>query len=326
MNAARTGEVTVKRFCRTASSIVPLLLGSLLALACPALAQRLSVDAEKGQLSWTPGAGGEAVEEYRVRCGPAPGIYVLPAVTLSPSVTSAQIARVVPGPGRYFCSVAGANRHGEAAPSNEVAVVLGAERTPPGSAQLPPPPTRASDATRLVDADEFRIGPEDVLLISVWKNEALTRSVPVRPDGKISLPLLNDIPAAGLTPSELRDLLAKRLAEYMPAPAVAVIVTEVRSFKVSVLGEVSRPGRFELRSRTTVLDALSLAGGLTPFASRSRIVILRADGDTTQRIPFNYGGAISSRRPDGLLGRIVNLGGGSQENFDLRPGDIVFVP
>ena len=157
MNAAMTGEVTVKRFCRTASSIVPLLLGSLLALACPALAQRLSVDAEKGQLSWTPGAGGEAVEEYRVRCGPAPGIYVLPAVTLSPSVTSAQIARVVPGPGRYFCSVAGANRHGEAAPSNEVAVVLGAERTPPGSAQLPPPPTRASDATRLVDADEFRI-------------------------------------------------------------------------------------------------------------------------------------------------------------------------
>jgi len=158
----------------------------------------------------------------------------------------------------------------------------------------------------------------------VWKNEALTRTVTVRPDGKISLPLVNDIPAAGLTASELRGLLSKRLTEYIPTPNVAVIVIEVRSFKISVLGHVSRPGRFEVKSRTTVLEALSLAGGLDPFASRSRIVILRPDGNTTQRIRFDYSRAVN--RSDGLLSKIVNLGGGYQENFYLHPGDTILVP
>jgi len=156
---------------------------------------------------------------------------------------------------------------------------------------------------------EYRIGPEDVLQISVWKNEAMSRVVPVRPDGMISLPLLSDIQAAGSTPTELRDLLLKRLAEYMPAPEVSVIVTEVRSFKVSVLGEVRKPGRYELKSWTTVLDVLAMAGGFTQFASRSRIVILQPDGKTMKRIPFNY-----------------NKIAGEQENFYLRNGDIVLVP
>ena len=164
------------------------------------------------------------------------------------------------------------------------------------------------------------------MLISVWKNDALTRTVTVRPDGKISLPLLNDVQAVGLTPLELRDLLAKRLTGYMPAPDVSVSVTEVRSFKVSVLGEVGRPGRYEFKSRTTVLEALSSAGGLTPFASSSRIVILRPDGNTTQRILFDYRRAINGKRADGILNRIVHFGGGHQENFFLRPGDIILVP
>ena len=133
-----------------------------------------------------------------------------------------------------------------------------------------------------------------------------------------------DILAAGLTPSELRNLLSNRLTEYVPTPNVAVIVTDVRSFKISVLGHVSRPGRFEVKSRTTVLEALSLAGGLDPFASRSRIVILRSDRKTTQRIRFDYSRAIN--RSDGFWDKIVNLGGGYQENFYLRPGDIVLVP
>ena len=158
--------------------------------------------------------------------------------------------------------------------------------------------------------DAYRIGPEDMLQISVWKNEAMTRTVPVRPDGMISLPLLNDVQAAGLTPMELRDLLVKGLAEYMPSPEVSVILTDVRSFKVSVVGEVTRPARYELKSWTTVLDALALAGGFTQFATRSRIVILRPNGKAMTRIPFNYN----------------KVTGGEQENFYLQNGDIVLVP
>ena len=314
------------RACRTTAWVGLFLLGGVLALARPALAQGLSVDAEKGQLSWTPGVGGGPVEEYRVKCGLAPGRYGLPVVTLSGPATSAQIARVLPGPGKFFCVVAAANQHGESAPSNEVAVVVSAARGHTDSPRPSDLPQLASGTRQLVDPDEFRIGPEDVLLISVWKNEALTRTVTVRPDGKISLPLLNDIQAVGFTPLELRALLAKRLTEYMPAPDVAVSVTEVRSFKVSVLGEVSRPGRYEFKSRTTVLEALSSAGGLTPFASSSRVVILRADGSTTQRIPFDYRRAINGKRSDGILNKIVNFGGGYQENFYLHPGDIILVP
>ena len=149
-----------------------------------------------------------------------------------------------------------------------------------------------------------------MLLISVWKNEALTRQVPVRPDGKISLPLLNDVQAGGLTALELRDILTRKFAEFMPNPEVSVIVSDIRSFKVSVIGEVVRPGRYELKSRTTVLDALALAGGFSQYATRSRIVVLRPDGGAAmKRIPCNY-----------------NKAPGDQENFYLSSGDIVVVP
>src|SRR5436309_13864220 len=159
---------------------------------------------------------------------------------------------------------------------------------------------------------DYRIGPEDVLDIAVWNNTAISRTVPVRPDGKISLPLLNDVQAAGLTPMQLRDVLIKKLAEYMPTPEVSVIVREVHSIKVSVIGEVKKPGRHELKSRATVLDALAMAEGLGEFASRGRIVILRPDGNTLKRIPFNYNKVVST---DGEL-----------ENFMLQPGDIIVVP
>lgn len=163
------------------------------------------------------------------------------------------------------------------------------------------------------DTAEYRIGPEDVLQISVWKNDALSRTVPVRPDGKITLPLVNEVQAAGSTPIELREVLVKLLTEYMPAPEVSVIVLEARSFKVSVIGEgISKPGRYELKSATTVLDLIALAGGLNQFASRARIFVLRPDGQTQKRMPFNYNKAVSA--------------GGEQENFYLRPGDILVVP
>src|SRR6266516_2638912 len=116
---------------------------------------------------------------------------------------------------------------------------------------------------------DYRIGPEDVLDVAVWNNTDITRTVPVRPDGKISLPLLNDVEAAGLTPMQLRERLTHSLAGYIPAPTVSVIVREVHSFKVTVIGEVKTPGRYELKSRSTVLDVLAMAGGLTQFAART---------------------------------------------------------
>ena len=192
-----------------------------------------------------------------------------------------------------------------------------------GTALAQEPSKPGSDGRQVTAFDEYRIGPEDLLQIYVWKNEAMSRTIPVRPDGKVSLPLLNDIQAAGLTALELRDFLMQKLVEYMPNPEVSVIVSEVRSFKVSVIGEVAKPARYELRSWTTVLDVLALAGGFTQFASRSRIVILRPEGTTMKRIPFNYNKLVSSR--DGLLDKIVNSGG-EQENFYLRSGDIVLVP
>ena len=175
----------------------------------------------------------------------------------------------------------------------------------PAGAQTP----AERNGNRTAAPETYRIGAEDLLQISVWKNETMSRVVPVRPDGKISLPLLNDVQAAGLTALELREVLIKRLAEYIPSPEVSVIVSDIRSFKVSVIGEVARPGRYELKSWVTVLDVLAMAGGFTQFASRSRIVILQPEGATMKRIPFNY-----------------NKIAGEQENFYLRNGDIVLVP
>lgn len=165
-------------------------------------------------------------------------------------------------------------------------------------------------------AQEYVIGPEDVLDIAVWNNAAVSRTVPVRPDGKISLPLLNDVPASGLTPTELREVLTKALASYIPTPSVSVIVREVHSYKVTVIGEVRTPGRYELKSQATVLDVLAMAGGLNEYADRGAIVVLRQEGGFTKRLPFDY---------DKLTAR-----NGSKktadENFCVRPGDVVLVP
>jgi len=165
---------------------------------------------------------------------------------------------------------------------------------------------------------DYVIGPEDVLDIAVWDNTQLTRTVPVRPDGKISLPLLNDVKAAGLTPMQLTRFLTTALAPYIPVATVSVIVREVHSFKVTVMGEVKTPGRYELKSQSTVLDVLAMAGGLTQYADRGRIVVLRRQGSDTRPIPFaldKLDTRNSSAAKQGL-----------HHNFDLEPGDIVLVP
>ena len=183
---------------------------------------------------------------------------------------------------------------------------------PPAQAKAATPPASKQPQSSTTSVEQYRIGPEDLVAVTVWKNDAMSRVVPVRPDGMISLPLLDDIKASGLTAMELRDVIAKRLVEYMPAPEVSVIVNDVRSFKVSVMGEVARPARYELKSVTTVLDVLAQAGGFNQFANRSKIVILRPNGKGMTRIPFNYNKVISS--------------GGEDENFYLQAGDIVLVP
>jgi polysaccharide export outer membrane protein len=173
-----------------------------------------------------------------------------------------------------------------------------------------PPVTVSPTAT--VPLQEYRIGPEDVLEIIVWKNPELTRTVSVRPDGRISVPLLNDIEAANLTPMELRSIVAKGLAQHVNEVEVSVIVREIHSFKVTVVGMVRTPGRFELRSQATALDALAMAGGLSEFAKRDRIMVFRSNGrGGLQTFGLNYNGI---------------LDGGTAENFVLRPGDQIVVP
>jgi len=188
------------------------------------------------------------------------------------------------------------------------------------AAQEPPRPENASEAASGAIAAPvspfeapavFRIGPEDVLDVLVWKNAELSRTVPVRPDGMISLPLVNDLQAAGLTPTDLRRNITLRLAEFIPSPEVSVMVREVHSVKVAVLGAVRMPGLFEVKSPATVLEMLARAQGLSEFADRGRIVVLRQNGGTTTRIPFNY--------------RQVSEGS-DQDNFSVLPGDVIVVP
>lgn len=159
---------------------------------------------------------------------------------------------------------------------------------------------------------DYRIGAGDVLNIVVWRNEELTLTVPVRPDGWISLPLVNDVRVSGLTPMELQETLTEMLQEFVSQPVVSIIVAQVGSFHVSVLGKVRQPGRFLLSGPTTVLEVLAMAGGTDEFASTGDIVILRALETTYQRIPFDFPQAISS--------------GGKNVNIDVRKGDIIFVP
>lgn len=181
--------------------------------------------------------------------------------------------------------------------------------------------TAEDKATPPRSAFEYRIGPEDTLTISVWQNAELTRTVPVRPDGKISLPLLNDVQAAGLTPMELRDSIKEKLADFAPSTEVSVIVGEVQSFKVTVIGNVQKPDRYRLGSPTTVLDILGLAGGFQEYANVERIVVLRPEpfivqgqqtGHTFKRFRLNYKRLLTT--------------GGESENFPLQSGDIVVVP
>jgi len=169
-------------------------------------------------------------------------------------------------------------------------------------------------------AVSYVIGPEDVLDVAVWDNAEITRTVAVRPDGKVSLPLLNDIQAAGFTPMQLRETLTKALIAYIPRPAVSVLVREIHSVKVAVIGQVKTPGRYELKDRATVLDVLAMAGGLNEYAARRRIVVLRQEPAGTRQIPFPYDKLTAKDRSKDVSKA------GTPQNFCVQPGDVVLVP
>ena len=148
------------------------------------------------------------------------------------------------------------------------------------------------------DSDEYIIGPEDILYIHIWKEEAMTKTVPVRMDGKISLPLVDDIQADGLTPLKLKEALVKKLKQSIENPTVSVTVIEANSFKVYVIGEAKAPGVYKLKSKTTFLQVLTMAGGLNEWANQKKILVIRKDKDSDKRFYVNYKKIISGDEAD----------------------------
>lgn len=163
------------------------------------------------------------------------------------------------------------------------------------------------------DDPNYQIGPQDVLDISVWHEPDLSRpAVPVRPDGKISLPLLNDVQAAGMTPTQLASQITADLKKLVRDPQVTVIVTQINSQRVYILGEVNRAGAYPLLPGMRVLQALSSAGGFTQFANIKKIYVLRQESGKQVKLPFNYKDVINGKA--------------AEENVEVRAGDTIVVP
>jgi polysaccharide biosynthesis/export protein len=177
---------------------------------------------------------------------------------------------------------------------------------PAGSSAASASQTRAHD-------NEFVIGNDDVLSINVWKEPDVSRSVPVRSDGKISLPLVGEVQATGRTPLALEQEISAKLKNYISEPEVTVIVQQINSQKFNILGQVVRPGSYVIANSTTVLDAIALAGGFRDFAKQKSIYVLRDNPDGTQsRLPFNYKDVIKGKQ--------------TAQNVKLQPGDTIVVP
>ena len=193
-------------------------------------------------------------------------------------------------------------------------VLAGLVAVSSGCADLP---KEVLDESNRTSSRDFLLGPEDVIEVTVWRNQDLSRTTIVRPDGMISLPLIGDVRASGLTASLVADRIAKRLTEFKENPAVSVSVKEVNSYFVFVMGEVTRPGKYPLKSYATVLQGVSLAGGFTPFASKSKMAVLRivrnGTGDEHQlRIPTPFDDLVNGK---GQIG-----------NFTFVSGDTIVVP
>jgi polysaccharide export outer membrane protein len=197
-----------------------------------------------------------------------------------------------------------------------LAAVPAKAQEPSGShqtAQSAVPAMAGDTAAKSATADpNYVIGAQDVLDINVWKEPDVSRVVPVRPDGKISLPLLNDVQAAGLTPAQLAAQITESLKKYVTSPQVTVIVATINSQRVYILGEVTRPGAFPLLPGMSVLQALSSAGGFTQFAKVKSIFVRRVENGKETKFPFNYKEVISGKKPE--------------QDILLKAGDTIVVP
>lgn len=181
-------------------------------------------------------------------------------------------------------------------------------------AAMNPSHESAQDKSSLIVTSDYIIGPEDVLEISVWRNADLSKIVEVRPDGRISLPLIGDVMAVGRTASQLAETISAKLKDYKENPQVSIVVKEVHSYVIYVLGEVVHPGKFPLKSKTTLLQAVTIAGGFTAVAARNKIVVFRfaENGEKDVKIKASYDD-------------IVLRDAGAQ-NVLLKPGDTIVVP
>ncbi len=166
-------------------------------------------------------------------------------------------------------------------------------------------------AKAIVDNEGYVIGAEDILYIHVWKEDALSKNLPVRMDGNISLPLIHQIKAAGLTPLQLEEVIVRRLREFYENPIVSVTVMEANSFKVYVSGQVKTPGVYRLRSETTILQVIPMAGGFTDWAKEKKILVIRKENGKEMRMTVNYKNAMK---------------GDPKSNVILKSGDTIIVP
>jgi len=197
-----------------------------------------------------------------------------------------------------------------------LAVVPAKAQEPAGSRQtaqspVPAMPDETVKKSATVDPN-YVIGAQDVLDINVWKEPDVSRTVPVRPDGKISLPLLNDVQAAGLTPAQLAAQVTDSLKKYVTSPQVTVIVTTINSQRIYIIGEVARPGAFPMLPGMNVLQGLSSAGGFTQFAKTKGIYVLRMEDGKQQKYPVNYKEVVSGKHPE--------------QDILLKAGDTIVVP
>ncbi|HTY84366.1 MAG TPA: polysaccharide biosynthesis/export family protein [Silvibacterium sp.] len=194
-------------------------------------------------------------------------------------------------------------------------LLLGQTSAPAGNSAPPQnaPANQTANSAPKAHDDTFVIGDDDVLSISVWKEPDVSRVIPVRSDGKISLPLIGEVQAAGRTPMKLEQDITNRLKAYIAEPVVTVIVQQINSEKFNILGMVTKPGSYPLTNSLTVLDAIALAGGFRDFAKQKNIYVLRQNPDGTQaRLPFNYKDVVKGRDP--------------AQNIKLQPGDTVVIP
>lgn len=181
-------------------------------------------------------------------------------------------------------------------------------------AQAPADGKRSPESTQVpgIDPSSYRVGPEDVLEISVWREDTLKKEALVRPDGGISYPLIGEVQAAGKTVLEIRDEITKRLEKFIPDPVVSVSVLKSASQRIYVIGKVAKPGEFPVGRQIDVLQALSMAGGLTPFADGNDIRVLRREGERQVVLPFEYHRVVRGQK--------------LEQNILLRGGDVLVVP